>query len=90
MGRQTTIKLKICFVVDGLDEFDGDDSDYEEMGELFKDVTDSAHIKVCLSSRPWVVFEDLFNRCLNLKLQNLTYQALSSMFTTSLIGIARF
>ena len=44
------------------------------MGELFKELTDSTHIKVCLSSRPWVVFEDIFNNCPNLKLQNLTHR----------------
>ncbi|KAH6698160.1 hypothetical protein BKA61DRAFT_530992, partial [Leptodontidium sp. MPI-SDFR-AT-0119] len=74
LSSQTTTPLKICFVIDGLDEFDGDDGDYEEMGQLFKEITDSKQVKVCLSSRPWVVFEDLFDTDPNLKLQNLTYR----------------
>lgn len=74
LGSQTSLHLKICFVIDGLDEFDGDDGDHDEMGQLFKEITGSNRIKVCLSSRPWVVFEDLFESCPNLKLQDLTYR----------------
>jgi hypothetical protein len=69
--HQRSIPLKICFLVDGLDEFDGD---HEEIARLFKEITNSAHIKVCLSSRPWVVFEELFRKCQKLQLQNLTYR----------------
>lgn len=66
--------LKICFVIDGLDELDADDDDYEALGALFKDITVSKNVKVCLSSRPWVVFEDIFSGSPNLKLQNLIYR----------------
>jgi hypothetical protein len=69
--RQKSIPLKICFLIDGLDEFDGD---HDEMATLFKEITDSGDVKVCLSSRPWVVFEDLFGACEGLRLQNLTYR----------------
>lgn len=69
--HQTVIPLKICFVIDGLDEFDGN---HEELANLFKDITKSTYVKVCLSSRPWVVFEDMFRQCPNLRLQNLTYR----------------
>jgi hypothetical protein len=65
--------LKICLVVDGLNEFGGDD-DYEGLGAFFRDITDSKQIKVLLSSRPLVVFEDLFGNGPNLKLQNLTHR----------------
>jgi hypothetical protein len=69
--RQKSIPIKICFLIDGLDEFDGD---HDEMATLFKEITDSGDVKVCLSSRPWVVFEDLFGACEGLRLQNLTYR----------------
>jgi hypothetical protein len=49
--------LKICFFIDGLDEFD---SDHAELCNVLCDMTSSAHIKMCLSSRPWAVFEDSF------------------------------
>jgi hypothetical protein len=69
--HQTVVPLKICFLIDGLDEFDGN---HEELANLFKDITKSPYIKICLSSRPWVVFEDMFKQCPNLRLQNLTYR----------------
>jgi hypothetical protein len=71
LSKQTTIPLKLCFVVDGLDEFNGD---HEEMAELFKEIGNSTNAKVLLSSRPWQVFEDLFGSCRKLKLQELTYR----------------
>jgi hypothetical protein len=74
LSNQTTISLKICFIVDGLDEFDGGDGDFEVLGNLIKEITESKQVKVCLSSRPWIVFEDLFGDCPNLKLQNLTHR----------------
>jgi len=74
LSNQTIMPLKVCFVIDGLDEFDADDDDYEALGAFFKDITGSKNIKVCLSSRPWVVFEDIFSGSPNLKLQNLIYR----------------
>jgi hypothetical protein len=47
--HQTSIPLKICLFIDGLDEFDGD---HEEIAQLFKSVAGLANVKVCLSSRP--------------------------------------
>lgn len=69
--HQKSVPAKICFLVDGLDEFDGD---HEEMGRLFNEISSSKNVKVCLSSRPLVVFEDLFSTCPMLRLQNLTYR----------------
>jgi hypothetical protein len=44
-------------MINGLDEFDGD---HEELANLFKEITNYPNVKVCLLSRPWVVFEDIF------------------------------
>ena len=51
------ISLKICFFIDGLDEFD---SDHTKLCNLLCDMARSPHIKMCLSSRPWAVFENSF------------------------------
>ncbi|KAH8802965.1 hypothetical protein F5884DRAFT_684142 [Xylogone sp. PMI_703] len=67
---QKQIPLKICFLIDGLDEFDGD---HEEIAGLFQEISRFENIKVCLSSRPWVIFQYLFEGSPNLRLQNLTY-----------------
>jgi hypothetical protein len=64
-------KMKICLLVDGLDEFD---SDHGEIIQLFKNIVDSSNndVKVCASSRPWRIFEEAFNNIPSLKLQDLT------------------
>ncbi|KAN0102071.1 hypothetical protein V8E51_012581 [Hyaloscypha variabilis] len=51
------IPLKMCFFIDGLYEFD---SDHTELCKVLCDMARSPHIKMCLSSRPWAVFEDSF------------------------------
>ncbi|KAI0472308.1 hypothetical protein F4859DRAFT_504944 [Xylaria cf. heliscus] len=49
--------LKFCFFIDGLDEYEGD---HIELCNVLLDMSRSSNIKICLSSRPWVVFEDSF------------------------------
>jgi len=68
---QEFVPLKIFFLIDGLDEFEGD---IDDIIGLFQDIAASKNVKVCLSSRPWVVFEDSFAHLPNLRLQNLTYR----------------
>ena len=68
---QTVVTFKLCLFVDGLDEYDGD---HEELGNFFKSISSLPHVKVCLSSRPWIVFEDLFKGCPSLRLQDLTHR----------------
>jgi hypothetical protein len=70
LTEQTNINLRICLFIDGMDEFDGE---HEELAQLLLEVGACPHVKVCLSSRPWVVFEDLFRCCPNLSLQDLTH-----------------
>lgn len=69
---QSVEKIKICLLVVGLDEFDGD---HREIIQLFKGIVDSLNndVKVCVSSRPWTVFEEAFNDIPGLKLQDLTF-----------------
>ncbi|CZR63297.1 uncharacterized protein PAC_13194 [Phialocephala subalpina] len=70
--EQEDTDFKICFFIDGLDKFDGK---HEGLATLFKAVTSArpSKVKACLSSRPRVVFEDMFQRSPRLKLQDLTY-----------------
>ena len=46
-----------CFFVDGMDEFDGD---MMELCDVLQGFAKSHRVKLCLSSRPWNVFEDYF------------------------------
>jgi chromatin segregation and condensation protein Rec8/ScpA/Scc1 (kleisin family) len=67
---QKKIPLKICLFIDGLDEYEGDHS---EIAELFKSVVGSEQVKVCVSSRPLLVFDRALKSFPGLMLQNLTY-----------------
>ncbi|KAI1388393.1 uncharacterized protein F4822DRAFT_245105 [Hypoxylon trugodes] len=49
--------LKMCFFIDGLDEYD---SNHAELCEVLRIMANSPHIKMCLSSRRWSVFEKSF------------------------------
>ncbi|KAL6821224.1 hypothetical protein V8C40DRAFT_275841 [Trichoderma camerunense] len=57
LASADNMPLKICLFIDGLDEYD---SDYAELCKVLCDMANSPHIKMCLSSRPWAVFERSF------------------------------
>lgn len=67
-------EMNICLFIDGLDEFEGD---HEMIINFFKNLVEGQNgtkVKLCLSSRPWPVFEAAFEHSVpNLKLQDLTY-----------------
>ena len=57
LSRQSTLKKRFCFFIDGLDEYRGDHS---EVVDLVQGFARSKDIKICLSSRPWNVFTRAF------------------------------
>ena len=61
-------RLKLCLFIDGLDEFAGDQS----LIDLLRPIMDSQDVKICVSSRPYTVFEEAFGKSCKLKLQDLT------------------
>ena len=70
LAREEAPEAKFCFFIDGLDEFEGD---HTNLITLIKDIGSSSNIKICISSRPWVLFEDEFKHKPSLMLQDLTY-----------------
>jgi hypothetical protein len=70
--RNVADKTKIFLSIDGLDEFDGDKL---LIVEFFQDIIrECPSLKVCLSSRPWDVFEKAFQHSVpTLRLQDLTH-----------------
>ncbi|KAJ8133152.1 hypothetical protein O1611_g474 [Lasiodiplodia mahajangana] len=52
-----TASIRICFFMDGLDEYDGN---HDDLCKVLTDVAKSTNIKICLSSRPWNEFEQAF------------------------------
>lgn len=71
LKQQDEIPVKYCFFVDGLDEYGGD---HAEIVTVLEDFTKSVDIKVCISSRPWNIFEKSFgtNGDAKLYLEDLT------------------
>lgn len=72
LTRLTTLansRFKLCLFIDGLDECEGDQ---EDIADYFVAISKLQNIKVCVSSRPWLLFEDTFKQCSGLRLQDLT------------------
>jgi len=61
---------KICLFIDGLDEYEGGP---EALVEFLQVISKFPHVKICVSSRPWIIFEESFESCPGLRLQDLTY-----------------
>jgi hypothetical protein len=63
------IPVKYVFFIDGLDELDGETS---KLISLIDRLTQYKNVKVCVSSRPWVEFEDTFGSGPTVKLHEHT------------------
>ncbi|KAK4223912.1 hypothetical protein QBC38DRAFT_502736 [Podospora fimiseda] len=62
--KQSHVQCNFCLFIDGLDEFDGDgvEGDHLDLCESLISLAGSSNIKMCVSSRPWNVFEDSFGQ----------------------------
>jgi hypothetical protein len=70
-----SLKSKFCFFVDGLDEYKDEAADeYQTLIQYLDHLTESSHVKLCVSSRPWTPLKDRYGKCDDLKftLQELT------------------
>ena len=69
--KQDTLTAKFCFFVDGLDEYNGEESD---IIKILQNLAISSNVKICVSSRPWNAFEKAFGADINQKfpLQDFT------------------
>ena len=76
-----------CLFIDGLDEFN---SDHRNLIHLFKDILVHNNLKLCVSSRPWDIFEDAFRHRPSLMLQDLTYEDIKSFATAELQSSPNF
>jgi hypothetical protein len=59
------------------------------MAEFLKIAATSSHVKFCLSSRPWLVFEDAFQDLPGLRLQDLTFNDIRIFVADRLEGYHR-
>jgi hypothetical protein len=87
--REDTHSARFCFFVDGLDEYNGD---HAEMIKVLTKFAASPNVKICLSSRPWNVFDDAFGQDISskLKLEDLTREDISQYVQNKLEENERF
>ncbi|KAH7237239.1 hypothetical protein B0J15DRAFT_431084 [Fusarium solani] len=66
---KSTSHQRLCLFIDGLDEYQGD---HAAMARFLVKVGTHSHVKICVSSRPWLQIENVFKSCPTLRLQDLT------------------
>ncbi|KAL8992541.1 MAG: hypothetical protein Q9188_007563, partial [Gyalolechia gomerana] len=70
---QSHVPVAVCMFIDGLDEFEGSsDIVLNVIGKL----ANQTNVKICVSSRPLLVFEQAFSGKPSLKLQDLTFETI--------------
>jgi hypothetical protein len=62
-------RFKYLFFVDGLDEFSGDHTD---LVNFLLEISKTTNVKLCVSSRPWLAFEEAFGKRPRLRIETLT------------------
>ncbi|KAK5057776.1 hypothetical protein LTR84_011777 [Exophiala bonariae] len=64
---------KILLLIDGLDEIDdGREGNLERLIDLLLALAKHPMVKICVSSRPWNIFRDIFGACAQLRLEDFT------------------
>jgi hypothetical protein len=84
-GRLTTSPfqhLRMMFFIDGLDECN--QTQHEAVIGLLELMAPHKHIKLCVSSRPWTIFEDAFEMKPSLRVQDLTAHDIKIYISTEL------
>ena len=73
ISKQDNFPIKFCLLIDGLDEYAGD---HRAIIAILNNLATLPDFKVCLSSRPWNVFERFFgtNKYRKLVLQDFNRQ----------------
>jgi len=61
LKTQLDLPVQFCFFIDGLDEYSGD---HHIVCQLLQGLSQAPGIKICVSSRPWNVFEESFGTIL--------------------------
>lgn len=65
---------RICFFIDGLDEFEGNTEDLKGLVKWVKKVVATSPVKFCVASRPWRVFEDALQDRPHLLMENFNFK----------------
>ena len=80
--KTRTADGRLCLIIDGLDEFDGG---YANLVTFVKSLIKlNTNVKFCISSRPWVVFQDAFETKPHLRMETLTYNDINHYVSKNL------
>jgi len=79
VGKKGFPNHRLCFFIDGLDEYEGDSLEHWNLAESLKSWASSKDIKICVSSRPHTEFMETFSNEPNfrLRLHELTWLDIS-------------
>jgi len=84
--QKATATTKFVFFIDGMDEYKGKPTD---LIYFLRSLLVSG-VKICASSRPWIVFEDAFGSRANLRLEDLTFDDIKIYVSSELAANAGF
>ena len=75
----------LLMILDGLDEYEAKEQEMEELTELLKQTSRMSNVKICLSTRPWTIFENQFGggQYPTFQLQHLTHNDIEYFVTES-------
>lgn len=82
-------EYRMCFFIDGLDEFTGGNIDYKTLAMDLQDWSQSSAVKLCVSARPYPEFLDTFSSDLRFHLHELTSHDLEAFASDSLRSITK-
>jgi hypothetical protein len=78
---------RLALFIDGLEEFEGD---HGELVKVIKRLNNLPGVKICVSSRPWSVFNDAFERSPSLKVQDMTWNDIICYIDGHFAGLPAF
>lgn len=64
--------VRFMILVDGLDEYEGSDAQRQNLVDLLVRIAQYENVKICVSSRPWPIFQGAFEKYPSLSLEALT------------------
>jgi hypothetical protein len=81
--QASTLKLRVCFIIDGLDEFAGD---HRQLCESLFELASCPGVKLLVASRAWNIFEESFGSQVSRKLymHHLTQEDIRAYSQTQL------
>ncbi|KAJ9137859.1 p-loop containing nucleoside triphosphate hydrolase [Pleurostoma richardsiae] len=86
-ARVVSSTASLCLFIDGLDEFNGR---HDDLIRLVQELLATSPIKICVGSRPWLVFEDALSSQSNLRLEDLTHDDIKEYVMTRFQSDAEF